>query len=109
MISFEPFWAMLKERGITVYDLEYSYNLNPAEISRLKHNHNFTLKFICRLCDLFHCQPNDIISYTSPNIDKKKLSWVLIHIKKQMALPTTCFSSQGSNGCFFKHRPITLN
>ncbi|MBQ8527218.1 MAG: helix-turn-helix transcriptional regulator [Lachnospiraceae bacterium] len=63
MISFEPFWNMLKERGITVYDLEYTYNFNPAEISRMKHNHNFNLKHIDHLCEVFECSPADIISY----------------------------------------------
>ncbi|MCI8483107.1 MAG: helix-turn-helix transcriptional regulator [Lachnospiraceae bacterium] len=63
MISFEPFWMMLKDRKISIYDLEYTYNLNPAEISRLKHNHNFTLKSINRLCQIFHCQPSDIMVY----------------------------------------------
>lgn len=63
MITFEPFWAMLKDRKISIYDLEYKYNLNPAEISRLKHNHNFTLKSINRLCQTFHCQPSDIMIY----------------------------------------------
>ena len=63
MISFEPFWEMLNEQGITIYNLEYDYEFNPAEISRLKNNHNFTLKFINRICNLFHCQPSDIISF----------------------------------------------
>ena len=42
MIIFNPFWEMLAEREINTYDLEYLYGMNPAEISRLKHNHNFT-------------------------------------------------------------------
>ncbi|NBH15799.1 XRE family transcriptional regulator [Lachnospiraceae bacterium] len=53
----------MRERKISIYDLEYTYNLNPAEISRLKHNHNFTLKMINRLCQIFHCQPSDIMVY----------------------------------------------
>lgn len=63
MISFEPFWEMLSEQGISIYNLEYDYEFNPAEISRLKNNHNFTLKFINRICHLFHCQPSDIIRF----------------------------------------------
>ncbi|MGN0327533.1 MAG: helix-turn-helix domain-containing protein [Lachnospira sp.] len=63
MISFEPFWKMLNEEGITTYNLEYDYEFNPAEISRLKHNHNFTLKYIDYLCYTFQCQPGDILSY----------------------------------------------
>ena len=69
MISFEPFWKMLKEQGISLYSLEYDYEFNPAEISQLKNNHNFTLKFIKRLCILFHCQPGDIINFVE--LDEK--------------------------------------
>ena len=34
---------LLKVERHTVYKLEYTYGLNPADISRLKHNHNYTL------------------------------------------------------------------
>lgn len=64
MITFDPFWEMMRERNITIYDLEYKYGLNPAEINRLKHNHNFTLKSIDKLCSIFNCQPSDILDYT---------------------------------------------
>lgn len=63
MISFDPLWDMLKEHGITTYNLEYDYELNPAKISRMKNNHNFTLSFINRLCEMFKCQTWDIIKY----------------------------------------------
>lgn len=64
MISLSPFWEMLKRRGITTYDLEYEYELNPAEISRLKNGHNFTLRTLDRYCFIFQCNIDDIILYT---------------------------------------------
>lgn len=67
MILFNPFWKMLAERGISTYDLEYQYEMNPAEISRLKHNHNFTLKKINDYCEMFDCQLDDIIMYEKDN------------------------------------------
>ena len=63
MIKMSPFWNMLAERGISIYDLEYKYHFNPAEISRLKHNHNFTLRTIDRYCTIFQCNIDDIITY----------------------------------------------
>ncbi len=68
MIVFDPFWQLLKEQNITTYDLEYKYGLNPADTSRLKHNHNYTLKSINRFCELFSCQPGEILFYRSSNI-----------------------------------------
>lgn len=61
MMVTKPFWDMMKQRGISVYSLEYDYELNPAEISRLKHNHNFSLRTLDRYCDLFHCRIEDIV------------------------------------------------
>ena len=61
MMVTKPFWEMMKERGITVYALEYDYELNPAEISRLKHNHNFSLSTLDRYCTLFECRIEDIV------------------------------------------------
>lgn len=63
MIIFDPLWQLLKERNITTYDLEYVYGLNPADTSRLKNNHNYTLKSIDRFCHLFSCQPGEILLY----------------------------------------------
>lgn len=67
MIVFDPFWQLMEERGISVYALEYDYGLNPADISRLKHNHNYTLRSIDRFCETFDCQPNDILLYKDSN------------------------------------------
>lgn len=61
MMSTEPFWKMMKKRGISTYALEYDYELNPAEISRLKHNHNFSLNTLDRYCELFECRIEDIV------------------------------------------------
>lgn len=61
MMVTTPFWNMMKNRGISVYSLEYDYELNPAEISRLKHNHNFSLSTLNRYCNLFECRIEDIV------------------------------------------------
>ncbi len=64
MISTEPFWRLMERKGISTYAMQYQFNLNPCEISRLRSNHNFTLKTLNRLCMLFDCDINDIIIYT---------------------------------------------
>lgn len=63
MIIFDPLWEYLEKNNISTYDLEYTYGLNPAEISRLKNNHNYTLRSINRFCKLLSCQPEDILLY----------------------------------------------
>ncbi len=63
MIVFDPFWTLMQKRNISIYALEYTYNLNPAEISRLKNNHNFTLRSLDRYCEIFDVQLFEIIEY----------------------------------------------
>lgn len=63
VIIFDPLWRTLRSRGISIYDLEYQYGINPAEISRLKHNHNFTLRSVDKYCKLLGCRPEEVIGY----------------------------------------------
>ncbi len=63
MISTKPFWQQMEMKGISTYSLENTYDLNPAEISRLRNNHNFTMKSLNRFCEMFQCRISDIIVY----------------------------------------------
>lgn len=71
MFSYEPFWKMLSEKGISTYDLEYTYHLNKSEIHRLKHDHNFNIGFIDHLCTLFDCRFENIVTHVSSDPYKK--------------------------------------
>lgn len=50
MISFKPMKELLKKKGITQYQLIERGVLSPVHVTRLSYNHNFTLKFINKLC-----------------------------------------------------------
>lgn len=74
MITFEPMKNYMKARRITKYQLLNKGLLNPSDITRLGVNHNYTLKFIDKLCHELNCQPGDLIAYV-PNaeaLDKPK-------------------------------------
>lgn len=71
MMSLAPFWEMLKRNNITIYNLEYDYDLNPADISRLKNNHNYSLKSLNRFCNLFHCRIEDIVVFIPDEEDSE--------------------------------------
>ncbi|MBO6242027.1 MAG: helix-turn-helix transcriptional regulator [Butyrivibrio sp.] len=63
MISFEPMRKLMKEKGITQYQLLKDGVLLPAHVTRMSCKHNFTLKFIDKLCRELDCQPGDLIEY----------------------------------------------
>lgn len=60
-ISFEPLRELMKERGISTYTLQDEFGFNPADINRANYNHNYTMKMVKRLCEIFNCEPQDII------------------------------------------------
>ena len=63
MITFDPMREFMEENGITQYQLLKNGILLPAHVTRLSYNHNFTLKFIDKLCRELNCQPGDLIEY----------------------------------------------
>lgn len=61
MISFEPLWQTMKEKGFTTYKLIKEYDINPNTITILKHNRNISTYTLDRLCIILDCTPNDVI------------------------------------------------
>ena len=64
MITYTPLWRTLKEKNISTYKLEHTYNMNKAMIHKLKHNKSITMQTLNQLCNTFECDISDIIEYT---------------------------------------------
>ena len=64
MISYEPFYKTLKEKGITTYMLINKYGISRSLLDRLKHNKPITTVTIDDLCSILKCRVEDIIVYT---------------------------------------------
>lgn len=63
MITFDPLWKTLKEKDISQYDLINKYNVDKAVLQRLRDNHNVHLNTIDKLCNILHCDIEDIIEH----------------------------------------------
>lgn len=64
MISYEPFYKTLKDRGISTYKLINQYGISRSLLDRLKHNKPITTVTIDDLCKILSCNVEDIIKYT---------------------------------------------
>ena len=64
MISYEPFWETVREKGISTYVLYTRYKLSRSELDRLRHNRNLEIRTLDRLCNILECEPHDIFRYT---------------------------------------------
>ena len=63
MILFDKLWQTMQERGITQYDLYTKYNMNRAQLHRLRHNQNIETNTLERLCDILDCNIEDIMTH----------------------------------------------
>lgn len=63
MISYEPFYRTLKERGMTEYQLIYKHGFSSYILYRMKHGETITLKTLDTLCFILECRVEDVIVY----------------------------------------------
>ena len=67
MISYEPLYKTLKEKGISTYKLITQYGISRSLIDRLKHNKPISTVTINDLCSFLDCKVEDILMYTRDN------------------------------------------
>lgn len=63
MISFDSLWKTMKKRGITQYALIKTYNISPAQITRLKRNESVSTHTIEVFCKILECNVEDVMTY----------------------------------------------
>ena len=64
MISYEPFYKTLKEKGMSTYKLINNFGISRSLLDRLKHNRPISTVTLNDLCAILHCRVEDIIIYT---------------------------------------------
>ena len=71
MISYEPFYKTLKEKGISTYKLINEHGISRSLLFRLKHNRPISTVTLNDLCSILHCKVENILVFTEDN-DKQK-------------------------------------
>lgn len=59
-LSYRPLKNMMRERGITTYDLLREGILLPPDVARIDAGMEFGYKFYDKLCKYFNCDISDI-------------------------------------------------
>lgn len=65
MISYDPLWRTMKEKGVTTYTLIYKLGFSAYTITNLRRNKSVTVNTLERLCKALHCTPNDILEFVN--------------------------------------------
>lgn len=63
MISYEPLWITLKQKGVSQYELINKYSFSAGQLSRLRSNTNVSTHTLNRLCEILDCRLEDIAVY----------------------------------------------
>lgn len=63
MISYEPLWETMKEKGVTTYTLIYKQGISAYTVTNLRHNKSITMHTLEKLCAILDCIPNDIVKF----------------------------------------------
>ena len=62
-ISYDKLFALMNERGVKKVDLRTKYKINPKTVDSLVNNRSVTVDTIMTLCEIFDCQPGDLMEY----------------------------------------------
>lgn len=63
MISYEPLYKTMKEKGISTYKLINEFGVSRSLLDRLKHNKPINTTTINDLCKFLNCRVEDILVY----------------------------------------------
>jgi len=69
VISYEPLYKTLKEKGISTYKLINEYGISRSLLDRLKHNRPISTVTLNDLCNILHCKVEEVLIFTE---DKQK-------------------------------------
>ena len=79
-ITFKPLLRYMKENNISTYQLIKAGVITPAEVTRIRADHNFRLSFVNRLCSYLNCQVSDVIAYIPDDVEDHSVDELLAGI-----------------------------
>jgi len=68
MITFDPLWETMKNRGVSTYKLREACGIDSKTVRRLRANDNIETKTVNKLCAFLNCSVEEIMSYIPDNI-----------------------------------------
>ncbi|MCL2445412.1 MAG: helix-turn-helix domain-containing protein [Oscillospiraceae bacterium] len=63
MISYEPFYKTLTDKGVTEYQLIFKHGFSAHILHRMKHGEAITTKTLDTLCFILNCPVTAVLEY----------------------------------------------
>lgn len=64
-VSYNKLFNKLKKNGIRQKDFKNQANISSPTLNKMLHGQSVTTEIICRICDYFHCMPDEIMEWIS--------------------------------------------
>lgn len=62
-VKFDRFFARLKKTGLTQKEFKENVGIGGTTFKKILNNESITTSTICKICDYFHCMPEDIMEW----------------------------------------------
>jgi len=63
MIVFDKLWVVMKQKGVSTYQLREKCGIDSKTVRRLRANENTETKTLDKLCTALSCELSDIAEY----------------------------------------------
>lgn len=74
MISYQPLWSTMKERGITKYQLIYHWGISSNTLWRMGHGEPISSSTLNELCLILNCRVQDILQFSATEEEMASVS-----------------------------------
>lgn len=74
MISYEPLWTTMKEKGITKYQLIYHWSISSNTIRRIGHGEPINSNTLNELCLILDCNVEDVLKFEATEEEKDSIN-----------------------------------
>ena len=62
-VNYSKLFNKLKENNLTQKDFKIKANISGGTMQKLISNDSITTNTICKICDYFHCMPDEIMEF----------------------------------------------
>ena len=63
MITYDPLWETMRQKGVTTYALIKNYSFSRGTLDSLKHNRNISTATLNDQCRILSCNVEDVLRY----------------------------------------------
>ena len=65
MISYDPLWRTMQQKGVTTYTLIKDYKFSRGTLDSLKQGRHISTATLDDLCQILNCRVEDLLEYKS--------------------------------------------